>query len=269
MENFSLRCGALSFLCIAFLFAGCGKKSEKAATPTPTPEASGGPARHALTGPTPAPALTGAVTPAVATQDANSITHYLHYPTGEAGLRGGVVQFFCDVTEDGTVEAVYGLLGKDDAFKAAVQSALDWGRFAPATVDGQPVAVYLGGTVIFAKDKGAPVIVVTLATHDRETVGALTNHIQPQLIGGLRRQVAKIIRQIPHDFPVGGVAQAVVKVSAKGVVTETSVVGETPKGSGLGDLLNAAVKGAQFTHAYENGKAVDGAIDVVADFAKL
>ncbi len=269
MEIISCRRGILPLLCLSLLFAGCGKKSDKAATPTPTPEASAGATRGTPIGPTPAPALTGPVTPAVVMQDAKSITHYLHYPTGEAGRRGSVVQFFCDVTEEGTVEAVYGLLGKDDAFKDAVQSALDWGRFAPATVNGKPVAVYLGGTVIFAKDKGAPVIVVSLATHDRETVGALTNHLQPQLIGGLRQQVAKIIRQIPHDFPVGGVAQAVVKVSAKGVVTETSVVGETPKGSGLGDLLNASIKGAQYTHAYENGKAVDGAIDVVADFSKL
>ena len=194
----------------------------------------------------------------------------LHFPQDKTAAKGGsVVQFYCDVTDEGLVEAVYGLVGKDEAFKAAVQSALDWGRFAPATVDGKPVGAYLGGTVIFALEKGTPVIVVSLATHDRQRVGSLANYIQPQLIGGLRQQVAKIIRQIPHDFPVAGVAQATVQVNERGVVTETSVVGETPKGSGLGDLLNAAVKGAQFTHAYQNGKSVAGAVDVVADFSKL
>ncbi len=269
MEIISCRRGLLPLLCLSLLFAGCGKKSEKAATPTPTPEATAAGNRGTVSGPTPAPALTGAVTPAVVTQDDTSVTHYLHYPTGEAAKRGSVVQFYCDVTSEGLVEAVYGLIGKDEAFKAAVQSALDWGRFAPATVHGQPVATYLGGTVIFARDKGTPVIVVSLATNDRDRVGSLTNYIQPQLIGGLRQQVAKIIRQIPHDFPVGGVAQATVQVNERGVVTGTSIVGETPKGSGLGDLLNAAIKGAQFTHAYQDGKAVAGAVDVVADFRKL
>ena len=204
------------------------------------------------------------------TQEADSISHYLHFPPDPAtAKRDSVVQFYCDVSEQGAVEATYGLVGTDEAFKAAVQSALDWGRFAPATVDGKPVPVYLGGTVIFTHHKGAPVIAVSLATHDRERVGKLVNYIQPQLVGGLRREVAKIIRQIPHSFPVSGIAQAVVQVDERGAVTSTSVVGETPKGSGLGDLLNAAIKGAHFTHAYENGKAVPGAVDVVSDFAKL
>ncbi|MEO6870726.1 MAG: hypothetical protein ABI233_00730 [Chthoniobacterales bacterium] len=267
MEKFSFRRGALPLLCLALLFAGCGKKKETAAaTPTPTPSAS--PASHA--GPTPAPPLRGQVTPAVITQDANSISHYLHFPENPAAAkRDSVVQFYCDVTDEGIVEATYGLVGQDEAFKAAVQTALDWGRFAPATVDGKPVPVYLGGTVIFTHDKGQPVIAISLATHDRERVGKLVNFIQPQLVGGLRADVAKIIRLIPHNFPANGIAQAVVEVDAKGVLKSTKIVGESPKGSGLGDLLDAAIKGAQYTHAYDNGKAAGGALDVVADFGKL
>lgn len=268
MEKFSFRRGAVPLCCLALCFAGCGKKTGPAQPASPAPEQKTPPVSAA--GPTPAPPLTGKVTPAIVAQEEDSISHYLHFPAdADSAKRNSVVQFYCDVSDEGVVEATYGLIGKDEAFKAAVQSALDWGRFTPATVDGAPTAVYLGGTVIFAHEKGAPVIVVSLATHDRERVGKLVNYIQPQLVGGLRRQVAKIIRQIPHDFPVAGVAQATVEVDASGKLTGATLVGETPKGSGLGDLLTVAIKGASYTHAFENGQAVAGAIDVVADFSKL
>lgn len=269
MENFSFGRGAILLCGLALLFTGCSRKSEKAQTASPSPAATASPA-HGANGPTPAPPLTGKVTPAIVSDDANSVSHYLHFPNDpDSAKRNSVVQFYCDVSDRGAVEATYGLIGKDQSFKAAVQSALDWGHFTPATVDGTPTAVYLGGTVIFAHEKGAPVIVVSLATHDRDRVGKLVNYIQPQLVGGLRLQVAKIIRQIPHNFPVSGVAQAVVEVSAEGKLTKTTLMGEVPKGSGLGDLLIVAITGAHYTHAFENGKAVPGAFDVVADFSKL
>lgn len=269
MEIISFRRGAIPLLCLAFLFAACGKKTKTTATSSPSPSAAGSAAKAA--GPTPAPPIAGPVTPAVVTRNADSISHYLHFPEDSvAASRDSVVQFYCDINEVGVVEATYGLVGKDETFRAVVQSALDWGRFAPATVNGKPVAVYLGGTVIFTHDKGgAPVIAVSLATHDRERVGKLANFIQPQLVGGLRREVAKIIRQIPHNSPVAGLAQAVVEIDQRGALTSASVVGENPKGSGLGDLLSLAIKGAQFTHAFQDGKAVVGAVDVVADFSKL
>ncbi len=269
MEKFSFRRGALPLCCLALFVAGCGHKSETAApAASPAPAATASPASAA--GPTPAPPIAGTVTPAIVEQGPDSVSQYLHFPDDpEAARRNSVVQFYCDVSEEGAVEATYGLIGKDEAFNAAVQTALDWGRFTPAKVDGTPTAVYLGGTVIFAHEKGAPIIVVSLATHDRDRVGKLVNYIQPQLIGGLRRQVAKIIRQIPHDSPVSGVAQATAEIDATGKLTATSLVGEAPKGSGLGELLTVSIKGAQYTHAFENGKAVPGVVDVVADFSKL
>jgi hypothetical protein len=270
MEKFSVLRGAIPLLSLALLLgllSSCGKKKQTAAAPSATPSAA---SSATPGGPTPAPPISGSVTPAVVTQDADSISHYLHFPAGaEAAKRNGVVQFYCDITDQGVVEATYGISTKDDAFRAAVQSALDWGRFAPATVNGKPVAAYLGGTVFFVHEKGQPVIIISLATQEQERVSKLGNYIQPQLIGGLRREVAKIIRQIPHNFPVAGLAEAVVNVDARGVVTKTSVTAENPKGSGLGDLLQTAIKGAQFTHAYQNGKPSAGAVNVVADFSKL
>ncbi len=270
MEKFSVLRGALPLFSLALLLGlltSCGKKSQIPAAPSATPSVT---ASATPDGPTPAPPISGPVTPAIVTQDAGSISQYLHFPpTAQAEKRDGVVQFYCDINDEGVVEATYGVATKDDEFRAAVQSALDWGRFAPATVDGKPVPVYLGGTVFFGHQNGTPVIVVSLATQERERVSKMGNYIQPQLIGGLRREVAKIIRQIPHNFPVSGQAEAVVQVDARGAVTKTSVTAENPKGSGLGDLLETAMKGAQFTHAYQNGKPSAGAVNVVADFSKL
>jgi hypothetical protein len=58
-----------------------------------------------------------------------------------------------------------------------------------------------------------------------------------------------------------------VSVDARGVVTGTSGISENPKNSGLGILLDGAVKQAQFTPAYENGTPAAGGINVVANFA--
>ncbi|MBA3962118.1 MAG: energy transducer TonB [Chthoniobacterales bacterium] len=269
MGNISFQRGAMAVLGLGLLVTACGKKAEPLApsASTPTPSSSFSPANELGS---PAPIIADKATPAVVTQNDSSITHFLHFPEDAAAAkRNSVVQFYCDISEQGTVEATYALVGSDEAFKSAVQSALDWGRFTPATVDGKAVPVYLAGTVIFGHENGSPIIAVSLATHDRERVGRLANYIQPQLLGGLRQEVAKIIRLIPHKSPVAGIAQATVEVDAKGALTKVTTVGESPKGSGLGELLKAALNGAQCTHAYQDGKATDGAVDVVADFSKL
>ena len=215
-------------------------------------------------------AITGPVTPALVKQDEPSITHYLHFPKDAAAAKlDGAVQFYCDITEEGIVETIHALVANNDVFKDAVQEALDWGRFTPATVNGKPVRVYLGGTVLFIHQNGEPVIVVSLATHDRDRVGKLANYIQPQLVGGLRRILQAEISSLSEGILVSGQAEAVVNVDAKGALTGTSGISENPKGSGLGTLLDRAVRKAQFTPAYENGTPTGGGINVVANFARF
>jgi hypothetical protein len=68
---------------------------------------------------------------------------------------------------------------------------------------------------------------------------------------------------------VAGRAEVIVNVDEKGTITGTSGVSETPKGSGLGDLLNGAVKQGQFTPAYDNGKPIAGGVNIVADFTQF
>lgn len=201
-------------------------------------------------------------------QGKDSVASHLHYPTSETGTNS-LVQFYCDISDNGIVEATYALVGKEAAFRTAVQSALDWGRFTPATVDGLPTASYVGGTVIFAHKENKPVIIITLTTYDRERIEKMANYIQPQMIGGLRRQIERVMRQIAAGPLPPGHAEVIVKVDARGALTSTKVVAEFPKGSGLGTLLNNAVAGAQFTPAYDNGKPAPGTTDIVADFGQL
>ena len=241
-------------------FTACRKKSETAA-PTPTPSSSPFVA---------APPISGPITPALVDQGSESITHYLHYPKeARAAKLDGAVQFYCDVSEAGLVETTHALVAKDNSFRNAVQTALDWGRFTPATVNGKAVRVYLGGTVLFLHQNDEPVIVVSLATHDRDRVGKLANYIQPQLVGGLRHALEKEISSLSKGILVSGKAEVVVSVNAKGAATATSNISENPKDSGLGLLLDSAMRKAQFTPAYENGAPVPGAINVVANFGQF
>jgi hypothetical protein len=267
MEKFSVRRLATPLFSLVVLlgaFSACQKKTETAAPATPAPSAA--PAQTPET----APAITGPVTPVLVRQEPDSITHYLHFPKDPAVAKlDGAVQFFCDITETGIVETTHALVANNDAFKNAVQTALDWGRFTPATVDGKAVRAYLGGTVLFLHQNGEEVIVVSLATQDRDRVGKMANYIQPQLVGGLRHALEKQISSLTKGILVAGKAEVVVSVNAKGKVTGTSSISENPKDSGLGVLLDAAVKNSQFTPAYENGKAAAGAINVVADFSRF
>lgn len=276
MVKISVRRLANLLLSLALLLggsAGCQKKTEIANAASPTPaRASSESASPRAAAPTRAVAapITDRITPALVGEEGDSITHYLHFPTDpEAAKSDGAVQFYCDITEDGAVEATHALIGNNDAFKGAVQKALDWGRFTPATVNGKPVRVYLGGTVLFLHQNGGEVIVVSLATHDRDRVGKMANYIQPQLLGGIRHTMEHAISSLTQGILVAGKAEVVVSVDAKGVVTGTSSISENPKGSGLGPLLDGAVKKAQFTSAYENGTPAAGGINVVANFGQF
>lgn len=204
--------------------------------------------------------------PATVSRDADSFASYVHFPRGATD--DSAVQFYCDVSADGAIVATYGLIGNDPGFKAAVQSALDWGRFKPAKVDGKPVPVYLGGTVLFFHQNGQPVIVVSLATAERERVGKLSNYIQPQLIGGLGDRLQRANSSLMWNRPWKGAAETLFKITARGKAESSSVVSEIPKDSGLGDLLRTITQDGQWVPAYNDGKPSSGQINVVVNFGE-
>ncbi len=270
MENLSARRLALiGGCCLLTLTSACERKPAKPA-PAASPTSSPKPGQTMQQVPV-RPPITGPITPAVVDQKMpDSIAAYLHFPKDpEVSKEDAAVQFYCDLTETGAVETVHALVAKSEPFKEAVRTALDWGRFAPATVNGKPVRVYLGGTVLFLHENNQEVIVVSLATHERERVSKLVNYIQPQLIGGLRHALEKEISNLTKGILVAGRAEVVVEVDPQGKVTRTSGISENPRASGLGSLLDEGVRHSNFTPAYYNAKPTAGSINVVADFGKF
>jgi hypothetical protein len=216
-----------------------------------------------------AEAAAGATLPAIVAQGEGSFASYVHFPKDPAAANlEGAVQFYCDIAEDGTVATTYAVVSNQKALETAVQTALDWGKFQPAAIGGKPVPVYLGGTVLFFHQDGRPTIAISLATYDHERVGKLINYIQPQLIGGLRRHLEAAERTMPIDLPVRGAAEVVVNVGEHAEITSTSVLAENPKEMGLGDFLISAIKDAQFTSAYSDGRPAAGAMNVIANFGE-
>ena len=132
----------------------------------------------------------------------------------------------------------------------------------------KPVAVYLGGTVLFMHQDGEPVILVSLATAERERVGKLANYIQPQLIGGLADRLYHTDSTLMWNRPWSGAAEVLFKISERGQIQSSSVISEIPKDSGLGDLLQNMTKDAQWTPAYDNAKPAAGQINVVVNFGE-
>jgi hypothetical protein len=205
--------------------------------------------------------------PAMVGQEADSFANYIHFPKDVAASADSAVQFYCDVSAEGTVVATYALIGNDQPFKTAVQSALDWGRFQPAKVNGKPVAVYLGGTVLFLHQDKKPLIIVSLATAEEEHLRKLSNYIQPQLIGGLRDRMQHA-RASMWDRPLSGAAQVLVKVTDKGRIESSSVVSELPKDNGMGEVLRNILQDAEWIPALNDGKPDAGQINIVANFGE-
>lgn len=255
----AVRLASLLVVCAAF--PGCQKKSTTAEKGSASPDQT----RPSVE----IQASAGPVQPATVGQGEGSFSKYIHFPEDtEAAKLDSAVQFYCDVSSEGVVESTYAVLGKQDAFKKAVRTALDWGHFTSATVDGKPTPVYLGGTVLFMHQDGQRVIVVSLATADRAHVGKLANYVQPQLIGGLRRRLEAAESRNETQLPNQGGAEVLAKISERGDLLSSSIVAEAPKDIGLGEFLTGSLKEARFTPAYEEGKPAAGQLNVVANFGE-
>ena len=151
MDNFSVSRPLVVFLLalsLAFSVSACKKKAAVEKAPAPATSSS-----------SQAEPLTGPALPAIVSQGQDSFASFVHFPKDAATNLDGAVQFYCDIAEDGTVATTYAVVSDQKALETAVQTALDWGKFQPATIDGKPVSVYLGGTVLFFHQGGRPTIV--------------------------------------------------------------------------------------------------------------
>jgi hypothetical protein len=247
---------------ICFASFACQKKSPEAQDSSPSTD---------QTRPSveiqPAP---GPVQPATVGREEGSFANHVHFPKDPAVAKmDSIVQFYCDISSEGAVETTHAVIGSNEEFKRAVQSALDWGRFKPASLDGKPTPVYLGGSVLFMHQDGQPIIVVSLATADRDRIGKLAHYVQPQLIGGLRHHLQAAEANASIDLPYQGASEVLVKVDEHGKIASTNVVSENPKDIGLGDFLAGAIKDGRFTPAYSEGKQTAGAVNVIANFGEF
>jgi hypothetical protein len=209
--------------------------------------------------------------PAMIGNGGDSFAEQLHYPEkAKAARKQAAVPFYCEIGADGKPAHIHTVdyKGKGE-FTDMVDHALRKGRFQPAMVDGKPVQVELGGTVIFMFKGNQPVVVVSLSTADKEKTAAMGNYIQPQMIGSdaeFRRKIFKSRFDIvfhPGEHPS---AEVLAHVDAQGNLTGTKLLAEAPPQGGYGTLLVKAFQGTKFIPALNNGAPVPGDFNMPMDF---
>ena len=176
----------------------------------------------------------------------------LHYPAKEkAAKEEGVVKFYCEISPEGKPGHISTLYGKgQQQFGKAVEFALHHGSFNPAAVDSKPVAVLLGGTVLFLIDNGHPTIAVSLTTAESDKIAKMANYQQPQMLDSdalFRRKI--FAHRDKYHLRYGAHPGAVVRahVDAQGKLVGKSIESESPPNGGhaAGFLLSATVHCAE------------------------
>ena len=210
--------------------------------------------------------------PAMIGQGPGSVAETLHYPPrAKAEKKEAAVQFYCEVGFDGRARHIR-VLAEDPrgAFYQAVHKAVSQGRFIPAKMGGKSVSVLIGGTVLFVNSKTGPLIVVSMATAEKQRAASGQNYIQPQLVmsyADLTRKAYMFANST--SFTGGGRPNAEISfnVNSSGAITSSKIVSETPKG--CGSILIKACEGARFVPALANGKPVAGQFNLPIDFRMM
>jgi len=216
----------------------------------------------------------GVTHPATVGQAADSFAMQLHYPQKErAAGDQAAVKFYCEVSSDGKAGHISTISGKNQArFATAVEYALRHGRLNPAIVDGKPVTVMLGGTVLFLMSNGRPTIAITLATAEGEKVAAMTNYVQPQMIDTdalFRRKIYSHRDKYHYHNSPNPAAVVRVHVDAQGKPVSKQIESESPPNGGRGRLLLDVVDEERFIPAQSNGQPVAGDFELAVDFEHL
>jgi TonB-like protein len=209
--------------------------------------------------------------PAMVGGGGDSLAAHLHYPKkAKEKHTQAAVPFYCEIKADGKPDHIstIDLKGKRE-FTDAVDHALRKCHFQPAMIDGKPVPVMIGGTVIFMFQGNVPAIVVSLSSADKEKTAKMGNYIQPQMIGSdaeFRRKILKNRFDIFFEAGERPSAEVVAHVDAQGNMTGTKLLAEAPPKGGWGTLLVKSMQGAKFIPALDNGKPVAGDYNLPLDF---
>lgn len=217
----------------------------------------------------------GGMRPAMVGSGGNSFASQLHYPEkAKSARKQAAVTFYTEIGADGRASHFEVLSAKENGqFSDMVDHALRKSLFQPAMVDGKPVPVMLGGTVIFMFQGNQPAIVVSLSTADKEKTASLGNYIQPQMIGSsaeLRRRILQ--HRFDNIFFRPGPkpsADVLAHVDVEGNLTGTKILAESPPDGGYGPLLVKGFQSAKFIPALNNGAPVAGDFNLPMDFRYL
>jgi len=211
--------------------------------------------------------------PAMVGSGGDSLAAHLHYPKQAKGAHTqAAVPFYCEIKADGKPDHISTIdyKGKRE-FTDMVDHALRKCHFQPAMVDGKPVPVMIGGTVIFMFQGNVPAIVVSLSSADKEKTAQMGNYIQPQMIGSdaeFRRKILKNRFDIFFEAGERPSAEVVAHVDAQGNMTGTTLVAEAPPKGGWGSLLVKSMQGAKFIPALNKGAPVAGDYNLPFDFRR-
>jgi hypothetical protein len=207
-------------------------------------------------------------------QGPGSVAMQLHFPPKEKAAKAqGVVKFYCEVAPTGKASHITSYYGpKAGRFGTAVEFALRHGLFTPATLDGKPTTVILGGTVLFLISEGHPTIAVSLATAETEKIAGMTNYMQPQMIDTdalFRRKIYS--HRDKYHLQYGAHPAAVVQahVDAQGKLVSKKIVSEAPANGGRGRLLLDVMDEEHFIPAENNGQPVAGDFEIAVDFEHM
>ena len=212
--------------------------------------------------------------PAMVGNGDDSLAAQLHYPKkAKAAHTQAAVPFYCEIKTDGKPDHINTVdyKGKRE-FTDTVDHALRKCHFQPAMVDGKPVPVMIGGTVIFMFQGNVPAIVVSLSTAEKEKTAQMGNYIQPQMITSdaeFRRKVLKNRFDMffePGEHPS---AEVLAHVDAHGNMTGTKLLAEAPPKGGWGTLLVKSMEGAKFIPALNNGAPVAGDYNLPLDYKRV
>jgi hypothetical protein len=212
--------------------------------------------------------------PATIGQGTDSVAMQLHYPAKErAAKTEGAVKFYCEVSSQGKAGHISTLYGKREGrFGTAVEYALRHGRFTPATIEGKPTSVMLGGTVLFMLASGQPTIAVALATAESDKITAMTNYVQPQMIDSdalFRRKIFALRDKYTLRYGAHPGAVVVVHVDAQGNAVSKKIATESPANGGHGRLVLDVVDQEKFIPALSNGRPVAGDFELAVDFEHM
>jgi hypothetical protein len=210
--------------------------------------------------------------PAMIGSAQDSVAAKLHYPpSAKAAKKEAAVQFYGEVGRDGHTRHVRAIAEDPrGSFREAVVKALQQGRFTPARAGGKNVAVIVGGTVLFMSANGAPTIMVTLSSAEKDKAASRANYIQPQMIMDFHEFEEKVIlfaRRENLGWNSAPSTEIAVNVDANGNPGPIKVLAENVHG--WGGVAQKACEGAKFIPAQANGKPVAGQFNFPIDFRMI